>query len=104
MKLLKRLKKELMIRFTDPLLFYMNKLLELDEKGKGDSLRARALKKKLIKLGYDWDTGDGFFEDDELFVDDDLDAFYNEMKAGLEGLSNDEILKIFFGPRKTSNK
>lgn len=102
--MLTRLKKSLMMRFTDPELFYMNKLLELDEKGKSDSLRAKALKKKLIKLGYDWDTGDGFFEDDELFVDDDLDAFYNEMKAGLEGLSNEEILEIFFGPKKHSNK
>lgn len=104
LKLLTRLKESLMIRFTDPDLFYMRKLLELDEKGKRNSLRAKALKKKLIKLHHNPEM----FNDEVIYVDiDEDDEFFgDEFKPKPKPkLDSDSIklLEAIFGPRKPSN-
>lgn len=102
LKLLKILKERLMIRFTDPELFYMRKFLELDEKGKDGSLRSRALKKKLIKLGHNPEL----FEREVIEIDEDDEFFGDEFKPSKPILDSDSIklLEAIFGPRKTSNK
>lgn len=99
LKLLMRLKEELMMRFTDPDLFYMRKFLELDEKGKSGSLRAKALKKKLIKLGHNPEL----FEREVIEIDEDDEFFGDEFKPSLDS-DNIKLLEAIFGPRKTSNK
>lgn len=99
MNLLKRLVR----KFKVPDSYLINKLFELDDKGKSDSLRAKAIIKKLIKRGYPQDLFDPTAiladEDDEFFEDDGVfdEEFFEELAK--ENLSKEELLSRIFGPR-----
>ena len=97
MNLLKRLVR----KFKVPDSYLIDKLFELDERGKSDSLRAKAIIKKLIKRGYPQDLFDPtalLADEDDEFVEDD-NIFDEDFFENMSKLSKEELLSCIFGSR-----
>lgn len=97
--------KRLMRRFKVPSSYLIKKLLELDEKDKSDSLRAKAIIKTLIKRGYPEDlfNNDVVLADEDEFFEDS-GVFDEDFIKNLSEEDAEKLLLSVFGPRKTSDK